>query len=94
MFENQQASVEVAMRRMEVDQKYLERAWKDHVDGFAVPIDLRLEARSIQTALEMIRRDRSTNVEVASDAGFAKYVDTRFLRDAQQLAGVAEALVV
>ncbi|WP_158940734.1 ABC transporter substrate-binding protein [Burkholderia sp. S171] len=94
MFKNQQSAVEVAARRMDVDPKYLERAWKDHVDGLAVPIDLRLEARSIGTALDMIRRDRTTSVLVAGDAGFAKYVDTRFLRAAQGLAGVDEALVV
>jgi NitT/TauT family transport system substrate-binding protein len=94
MFENQQGAVEVAARRMEVDHKYLERAWKDHVDGFAVPIDLRLEARSIEIALEMIRRDRTASVQVAGDAGFAKYIDTRFLREAQRLAGVDEVLVI
>lgn len=94
MFNDQGQSVAVAAQYMDVEKRYLDHAWHDHVDGFAVPADLRLEARSIATALDMIRRDRTTRIRVSQDASFDKYINTRFLRGAQQLAGVDEALVV
>lgn len=88
MFESREQAVEIAGRSMDVERRYLERAWEDHVNGFAVPVDLRLESRSIRTALEMMRRDRSGSVKIAADADFDKYIDTRYLSAAQRLVNV------
>lgn len=93
MFENREAAIEVAGRHMDVEHSYLERAWKDHVNGFAVPVDLRLDSRSIQTCLDMMRRDRSSSIRVEQNADFSKYVNTRYLCEAQRLVGIDEIAV-
>lgn len=88
LFENREASIAIADKYMQIDRKYLERAWQDHVTDEALPSDLRLERQSIKTALDMMRRDR--NAKLADDAAPEKYVDTRYLAEAQRRAGVPE----
>jgi len=88
LFENRDASIAIAEKHMKIDRRYLERAWQDHVSGEALPSDLRLERQSIETALEMMRRDR--NVQVSKDSQPEKYVEASYLAEAQRRAGVAE----
>ncbi|MDX3895561.1 ABC transporter substrate-binding protein [Pusillimonas sp.] len=88
VFKNRDESIAIAERHMKIERKYLERAWHDHVADEALPSDLRLERKSIETALEMMRRDRS--VKLSSDSRPEKYVDTSYLAQAQRRAGVAQ----
>lgn len=80
----------MAQRCMGVEERYAARAWHDHVDGDALPLDLHLDRRSIQTAMDMIRNDRSSNFTIPRDALPERYVAQRFLRQAQVAAGVPE----
>jgi len=53
-----------------------------------LPLALHLNARSIETAMDMMREDRSAAFRVAAEATPERYVDVGFLGEAQQLAGV------
>lgn len=88
LFENREASIDIAERQMKIERRYLERAWHDHTTDEALPSDLRLERRSIETALDMMGRDRS--ITLSSDARPEKYVDTSYLAQAQRRAGIPE----
>ncbi|TQI65348.1 ABC-type nitrate/sulfonate/bicarbonate transport system substrate-binding protein [Bosea sp. AK1] len=79
MAENEDAAVSLATERMEVEERYARKAWHDHVDGDALPLDLRLEPRAIETELDMIRRDRNAAFSIAPDSTWRKYVDESFL---------------
>ena len=87
MFDDPQAAVEIAADHQLMDRKYLRRAWEDHTTG-AVPRDLHLDSRSIRTAMEMMRRDRSRAAPIADDAQPGKYVAAEFLAQAQALEGL------
>lgn len=88
LFENREASIDIAEKQMKIERRYLERAWHDHTTDEALPSDLRLERRSIETALAMMGRDRS--IKLAEDARPEKYVDTSYLAQAQHRAGLPE----
>ncbi len=88
LFENREAAIDIAEKQMKIARHYLERAWADHTTDEALPSDLRLERRSIETALQMMGRDR--NVKLAADASPEKYVEVSYLAQAQQRAGVPE----
>lgn len=88
LFENREAAIAIAESQMKLERRYLERAWHDHTTDEALPSDLRLERRSIETALTMMGRDRS--ITLSSDARPEKYVDISYLAQAQRRAGVPE----
>ncbi len=94
IFDNRSAAVTLACARMGVEQRYAERAWDDHLGNGALPIDLHLGHDSIQTAVEMIRRDRFSTVEIAKEASPAKYVEVGMLEQAKRLAGVPANAIV
>ncbi|OXR48851.1 nitrate ABC transporter substrate-binding protein, partial [Pusillimonas sp. T2] len=90
-FDDREGAIEIAGKHMRIERRYLERAWEDHTTDEALPSDLRLERRSIETALSMMKRDRG--VRVAQDASPEKYVDTTYLYQAYELLGLkAEAM--
>lgn len=91
---NEDEAVSLAQERMDVEERYARRAWHDHVDGDTLPLDLHLNARSIETAVAMIRKDRTAAFSIAEDATPEKYIDVDFLREAQKLAGVPERTLV
>lgn len=84
MAENEDEAVELAVRKMGVEERYARRAWHDHIDGDALPLDLRLEPRSIETDLEMMRRDRHATIQIDPKASWEKYVDSSYLEAAQR----------
>ncbi len=90
MADNKADAIALAQRCMGVEERYAARAWHDHVDGDALPLDLHLDRRSIQTAMDMIRTDRSSNFTIPGDTPPERYVAQRFLRQAQVAAGVPE----
>ena len=90
MADNQDGAVALAQQRMGVEERYARRAWHDHVDGDALPLDLSLNARSIATAMEMIRKERSASFAISDGAKPESYVEISYLREAQRLAGVPE----
>ncbi len=94
MAADQDGAVALAQREMEVEERYARRAWHDHIDGDALPLDLHLNTRSIETAMEMIRRDRSSSFEIPANATPEKYLALSYLRDAQMLAGQPERVLV
>lgn len=94
MAQNEEDAVALAQRRMGVEERYARRAWHDHVDGDALPLDLHLNARSIETAMDMIRKDRSASFRLAEQSTPDRYVDISFLREAQRRAGVPDRPVV
>lgn len=93
MFEDKEGAIALAMEKMGIKEEYARRAWDDHVDIGAVPPDLHLNDKSIQTAIEMMRRDRSAKHGIAGDAPSSNYIDISFLREAQRLAGVPAHLL-
>ncbi len=90
MADNKADAIALAQRRMGVEERYAARAWHDHVGGDVLPLDLHLDRRSIQTAMDMIRNDRSASFTIPGDAPPGRYVAQRFLRQAQVAAGVPE----
>lgn len=88
MAENEKEAVALAERQMGVAEHYAQRAWRDHVEGDALPLDLHLNARSIETAMAMIRKDRSASFRIDPASVPDKYVDLSFLRNAQEHVGV------
>lgn len=90
MARNEEDAVALAQRRMGVEERYARRAWHDHVEGDALPLDLHLNARSIETVIDMIRKDRSASFRVAEQSTPDRYVDISFLREAQRRAGVPD----
>jgi NitT/TauT family transport system substrate-binding protein len=86
IFEQRAASVQMASEWMKIERKYADRAWDDHVSSDALPLDLHIKQASTQTALDMMRRDRT--VRLAADANPAKYVDMRYLEAAQKKLGM------
>ena len=88
MAQNEEAAVALAQRRMAVEERYARRAWHDHVDGDALPLDLHLNARSIETAMDMIRKDRGASFRISEQSAPERYVDAGFLREAQRRANV------
>ena len=94
MAQNEEAAVALAQRRMAVEERYARRAWHDHVDGDALPLDLHLNARSIETAMDMIRKDRGASFKISEQSTPERYVDASLLREAQQRANVAVRPIV
>jgi NitT/TauT family transport system substrate-binding protein len=94
VFENRVAAVDLAAQTMEVERRYADRAWEDHVGIDALPVDLHLNFKSIQTCMDMIARDRSSNYSVARTSTPGTYVDTTYLSEAQRDAGVPERLLI
>ena len=90
MADNKADAIALAQRRMGVEERYAARAWHDHVGGDVLPLDLHLDRRSIQTAMDMIRNDRSASFTIPGDAPPGRYVAQCFLRQAQVAAGVPE----
>lgn len=84
--DNEDEAVRLAVDKMDVEERYARRAWHDHIQGDALPLDLRLDERSIETALAMIRRDRNASIIIANDATWKKYVDESYLEAAKSLA--------
>ena len=83
MAENEEEAVAIAMEEMVVEERYARRAWRDHVEGDALPLDLDLNPESIGTALDMIRKDRAATVRVSDSSDWTSYVDGTFLAEAQ-----------
>jgi hypothetical protein len=73
---------------MGVARKYAVRAWDDHMVTEALPLNLRLNRRSIAMALEMIKKDRLSSINVRAAADPSDYVDYSYLEAAQSRAGV------
>lgn len=94
MANDQAGAVDLARRRMGVEERYAVRAWHDHIDGDALPLDLHLDSRSIQTAMDMIRNDRSSTFTIPIEAAPGRYVAERFLQQAQRSAAVPERTLV
>lgn len=86
MKQNKDAAVDLVCERMGVERKYAVRAWEDHMNTDALPLDLRLNRRSIATALDMIRKDRWSSIEVRPEADPNDYVDVSFVKEAQSRA--------
>lgn len=84
MAENEEEAVALAVTMMEVEERYARRAWHDHVQGDALPLDLALNPQSIGTALDMIRKDRTATIKVAAGSDWTTYVDQSFLTQAHQ----------
>lgn len=93
MVDDKEGAIKLAQSKMGISERYARRAWDDHAELEAVPLDLHLDSRSIQTCIDMIRRDRSAKLAISADMSPQKVVDVSFLRDAQKLAGVAECLL-
>ena len=85
--ENRADAVALAQRKMDLETRYAERAWEDHMGGDALPLDLGLNFRSIGVTMDMIRKDRASTFTIAADATPEKYAETSFLRKAQERAG-------
>jgi len=94
MYEDRAGAVAVAQQHMDIETRYLERAWQDHVTTEAVPRDMRLLEPSIQTALDLMRRYRSSETVVDADATPSKYVEGGYLERAQRNIGVPLAVLV
>jgi len=94
MAQNEEGAVTLARQRMGVEERYARRAWHDHLDGDALPLDLHLNARSIETAIDMIRKDRSADLRIAAGSTPERYVDVSYLGEAQRLAGVPHRTMV
>ncbi len=91
-FADRVGAVSLAVEKMGIQEDYANRAWEDHADIGALPQDLHLNNKSIQTAIEMMRRDRSAKHTIAAHTPSDKYADASYLREAQQRAGVPEHL--
>lgn len=83
MANNEAAAVALAAEKMGVEERYARRAWRDHIEGDALPPDLTLNERSIETAVDMIRKDRSAAIKVSDLSTWLTYVDQSFLSEAQ-----------
>lgn len=94
MAQDGDGAVALAHRRMDVEERYARRAWHDHIHSDALPLDLHLNARSIETAMDMIRKDRSAAFRIAAESTPERYVDVSFLGEAQRLAGVPHRTMV
>jgi NitT/TauT family transport system substrate-binding protein len=94
VFENREESIDIASEKIGIERRYAERAWEDYGSMKAMPLDLHLNAKSIQTCMDMITRDRSGKHAIATTSTPSDYLDTTFLQEAQALAGVPEQLLV
>jgi len=94
IFKNREEAVDMASAKMSVERRYADRAWEDHAGIDALPVDLHLNARSIQKCMDMIKHDRSAKHVISINSNPANYVDTSYLKVAQQMAGVPEQLLV
>ncbi|MDB5940193.1 MAG: transporter substrate-binding protein [Polaromonas sp.] len=93
MFADRAGAVSLAVEKMGIKDDYASRAWDDHAHIGALPQDLHLNDKSIQTAIEMMRRDRSAKHAIAAVTPSEKYADTSYLQAAQRRAGVPEHLL-
>lgn len=94
MFSSEEGAAAFARERMGIEDRYARRAWRDHVESDAVPVDLHLDDRSIQTAIAMIRRDRSSVHRIPEHAPSQRYVAGSYLREAQRRLGLPERVLV
>ena len=88
MAENEREAVAIAVEEMGVEERYARRAWQDHVEGDALPLDLDLNPQSIGTALDMIRKDRGATIRVSDSSDWTRYVDGTFLAEAHRRLGI------
>lgn len=93
MVDEREQAIDIAQAQMKLPRTYLERAWVDHTGG-AVSLDLHLNRAGLETALQLIRRDRTGTILIADDATPEKYVEARYLQAAQRNAGLPEAILV
>ncbi|MES2508980.1 MAG: ABC transporter substrate-binding protein [Pseudomonadota bacterium] len=89
MVNDREGAVDIAEEFMRIPRRYLERAWVDHSGG-AVSLDLHLNHAGIDTALQLIKRDRTGAYDVAENATPEKYVDASYLKAAQRATGRPE----
>ncbi len=94
MYENKAAAVDVAAAHMDIERRYIERAWSDYTTLEAVPRDLRLLRPSIQTALDIMREYRSEDSSIDPTSTVERYVDTHYLEQAQREFGIDVAALV
>lgn len=94
MYQNADSAVETAHKYMGVERAYLRRAWEDNLALQAIPRDLRLYTAGMQTSLDLMRRDRSSQVRIPRDATPEKYVWTEPLARAQRAAGLPVNVLV
>lgn len=94
MYSNRAGAVAAARPHMRIDDRYIERAWEDHITTETLPRDLRLLKPSIQTALSMMRRYRESESPVDPGATPDKYVDERYLAQAQQNRGMPVSVLM
>ncbi len=89
MADERERAVDVAQEHMKLPRRYLDRAWSDHTGG-AVSLDLHLNRAGLQTAISLIRRDRTAMIHIADDATPEKYVEATYLQAAQSAAGIPQ----
>lgn len=89
MADEREKAIDLAEAHMKIPRRYLERAWVDHTGG-AVALDLHLNRAGLETAMSLIRRDRTGAYPMAVDATPDKYVEASYLQSAQRAAGIAE----
>ena len=92
MFDDREAAIDLAAEWMNIDRRYAERAWEDHVGADAVPLDGHIKRPSVEMTLKMMQRDRA--IQLAADARPEKYIDVTYLRAAQEALGMAPNLIV
>jgi NitT/TauT family transport system substrate-binding protein len=89
MAENDEEAIALAVEKMGVEERYARRAWHDHVDTDALPLDLDLNPISIETALDMIRKDRAATIKVSDESDWQCYVDQTYLAEAHRRLGMS-----